>query len=66
MLSIRFADGRGWSTSGKTFERLYRAALSRGTLEPKLDEWRHVADANDGLSLDAVDPRVASQLASGA
>jgi hypothetical protein len=65
MLSIRFADGREWWTSGENFERLYHAALSRGTLAPELDEWRHVADANGGLSLDALEPQVASQLASG-
>ena len=65
MRSIRFADGREWWTSGETFERLFRAALSRGTLAPELDEWRHVADANGGLNLDALDPQVASQLASG-
>jgi hypothetical protein len=65
MLSIRFSEGREWWTSAADFERLYQSALGQGALAPELEEWRHVAEANGGLSLDSLDAVTARQLALG-
>jgi hypothetical protein len=52
MLSICFADEHEWWVSGRVFERLFLSALEHGQLAPELEEWRHVADANGGLSFE--------------
>jgi hypothetical protein len=62
MLSIRFDTEREWWVSGRIFERLFLSALEHGQLAPLLEEWRHVADANGGLSFDRVEQGVAAEL----
>ena len=51
MLSIRFDGEREWWVSGRVFERLYLAALDSGSMPARLEHWRHVADANGGLTV---------------
>lgn len=62
MLSIRFDTEREWWVSGRVFERLFLSAVEHGQLAPSLEEWRHVADANGGLSFDRVEQGVAAEL----
>ncbi len=63
MLSIRFDDEREWWVSGGVFEGLFLSALEHGQVSPELAEWRFVADANGGLSLN--NPGAATELATG-
>ena len=65
MLSIRFDDDREWWVSSKLFERLFLSALDHDQLAPGLEEWRHVADANGGLSLTDVEAVAARDLKAG-
>ena len=65
MLSIRFDNEHEWWVPGDVFERLFQSALDHGQLAPHLEEWRHVADANGGISLKDVDPDVARALTTG-
>jgi hypothetical protein len=65
MLSIRFDDEREWWVSSGVFERLFICALEYGQLVPELEEWRHIAEANGGLSLADVEPAVARGLKAG-
>jgi hypothetical protein len=67
MLSICFADDHRheWWVSNKVFDRLFTSALENGHLEPAFEEWRHVANANGGLSFSADEQSVARQLIAG-
>lgn len=65
MLSIYFADDHEWWVSRDVFERLFTSALEHGQLVPSLEEWRHVAAANGGLSFDDDEQEVARQLMAG-
>jgi hypothetical protein len=67
MLSIRFADEHEheWWVSSEVFERLFSSALEHGQLAPSLEEWRHVAAANGGLSFSDDERGVARELMTG-
>jgi hypothetical protein len=65
LLSIRFDDDHEWWVSGRVFERLFLFALAHGHLEPPLEEWRHVADANGGLSFGNYERNVAREVTRG-
>jgi hypothetical protein len=65
MLSICFADDREWWVSRDVFERLFTSALEHRQLAPSLEEWRHVATANGGLSFDEDEQGVAWELMAG-
>lgn len=67
MLSICFTEDRKheWWVSGRVFERLFLSALEHGHLAPSLEEWRHVADANGGLSFGEDEQDVARELMAG-
>jgi len=62
MLSIRFDNDHEWWVSGTVFERLFSSALEHGQLAPSLEEWRHVAAANGGLSFSDDERGVAREL----
>jgi len=63
MLSIRLNAKHEWWVSGKVFDRLFQSTLDSGRLAPGLEHWRHVADANGGLDVSAMDPSEAGELA---
>lgn len=65
MLSIKFDTQSEWWVPGKTFERLFHAALDAGDLPASFEEWMHIADANGGLDLSAVEPAVSGALVNG-
>jgi hypothetical protein len=65
MLSIHFDTDHEWWVSGRVFERLFLSALEHGQLAPSLEEWRHVADANGGLSFSRLEQDVARELLAG-
>ena len=65
MLSIHFADDHEWWVSRDVFERLFTTALEHGQLAPSLEEWRHVAAANGGLSFDDDERGIARELMAG-
>jgi hypothetical protein len=65
MLSIRFDKDHEWWVSGRVFERLFLSALEHGHLAPSLEDWRHVADANGGISLARLQPAIARDLMAG-
>lgn len=65
MLSIRFDADREWWVSGEIFECLFRSALDAGELPASAEEWMHIAGANGGLDLSAIDPETASSLVNG-
>lgn len=62
MLSIRFESDREWWVSSQVFERLFLSALDRKYITPALEKWRHIADANGGLSLADIDLSIAHDL----
>jgi hypothetical protein len=62
MLSIRFSANNEWWVSGRIFDRLFQSALDSGKMSPKLEYWRHVADANGGLELSLLAPAEANEL----
>ena len=62
MLSIRFKPDKEWWVSGKVFDRLFQAGLTSGRIPPQLERWRHVADANGGLSLTRMEASQADEL----
>jgi hypothetical protein len=61
MLSIRFDSKTEWWVSGGTFARLFEAALRDGIMPARLEEWRHIADANGGLDLSQLAPADAGE-----
>jgi len=67
MLSICFTEDleHEWWVSSTVFERLFSSALEHGQLEPSLEEWRHVAAANGGLSFSDDERGVARELMTG-
>lgn len=65
MLSIRFGTDHEWWVSGRVFERLFLSALEHGQLAPSLEEWRHMADANGGLSFGEDEQDAACELIAG-
>jgi hypothetical protein len=65
VLSIRFDNEHEWWVPGGVFDRLFQSALDHGQLAPDLEEWRHVVDANGGISLTDLDPDVALALTMG-
>jgi len=67
MLSICFANDHEheWWVSSKVFDRLFSSALEHGHIEPSLEEWRHVAAANGGLSFSDDEQDIARQLVTG-
>ena len=67
MLSICFTENHEheWWVSSKVFERLFSSALEHGQLAPSLEEWRHVATANGGLSFSNEERDVARELMAG-
>ena len=54
MLSIRFAEGaeHEWWVSSTVFERLFSSAIAHAQIPAALEEWRHIAAANGGLSFE--------------
>lgn len=62
MLSIQLDEKHEWWVSGKVFDRLFQSALDCGNMSPHLEHWRHVADANGGLDVSAMDPSEADGL----
>jgi len=65
MLSIQFGSDCEWWVSSDVFQRLFSSALEHGQLALSLDEWRHVAAANGGLSFDDSEREVAHELMTG-
>ena len=65
MLSIRFDEHHEWWVSSTVFERLFASALEHEQLPPALEEWRHVAAANGGLSFGDDEQGVARELLTG-
>jgi hypothetical protein len=67
MLSICFADDQEheWWAPSHVFERLFLSALEHGQLASSLEEWRHIATANGGLSFNDDEQGVARELMSG-
>ena len=51
--------------SSTVFDRLFSSALEHGELAPSLEEWRHVAAANGGLSFGDDEQGVARALMAG-
>lgn len=64
MLSICFTDDQEheWWASSNVFERLFLSALEHGQLPRSLEEWRHVATANGGLSFSDDEQGIAREL----
>jgi hypothetical protein len=60
-----FDTDHEWWVSGRVFERLFLSALEHGQLAPSLEEWRHVADANGGISFGEDEQDVARELMAG-
>lgn len=67
MLSICFTEDHEheWWVSSTVFERLFSSALEHGQLESSLEEWRHVAAANGGLSFSDDERGAARELMAG-
>jgi hypothetical protein len=67
MLSICFtADHKHeWWVSSRVFDRLFSSALEHGQIEPSLEDWRHIAAANGGLSFGDDERAVAHELMTG-
>src|SRR3954471_18324287 len=67
MLSICFTEDHEheWWVSSNVFERLFSSALEHGQLAPSLEEWRHIAAANGGLSFSDEEWDVARELMTG-
>lgn len=67
MLSICFTEDHKheWWVSSRVFERLFSSAIEHGQLAPSLEEWQHVAAANDGLSFGEDEQDVARELMAG-
>lgn len=64
MLSISFDRDREWWVSGTVFDRLYDAAIANSTMPSDLIVWRHIADANGGLSVHRQPPTDAQRFTS--
>jgi hypothetical protein len=64
MLSICFTEDHEneWWVSSEVFQRLFSSALEHGQLAPSLEDWRHVAAANGGLSFDDNERDIAREL----
>ena len=67
MLSICFTKDHKheWWVSSTVFDRLFSSALDQGHVALSLEEWRHVAAANGGLSFGDDEQDVAHELMAG-
>lgn len=62
MLSIRLNTEREWWVSSIVFDRLFKSALDAENKPFGLEHWRHVAHANGGLDLTALEQFEANAL----
>jgi hypothetical protein len=67
MLSICFTEDHQheWWVPSKVFDRLFSSALEHGQLPSPLEDWRHVAVANGGLSFSEAERGIARDLMTG-